>query len=548
MGGEAAQPACCRKSQVHRGEKVRRRCCLSDWELPGAGVDAHWLLQWLRTSPEQVTHRTCPQTLCLQKMFWLFVLPLCTSGIQAEEVNAGLKVQVTQKGLEFGRQLGMQLVQSVRKKQFQDIEGSYNVPLLGNVQYSVSGIWVSKLQVNNSTIGFSKGAGVNLRIQDGQIGLNGNWKLAASLGEDSGTADINIRQLSLSAVLGIGSGDRGHPRLWCASCHSTIGDIDFKFSGRASWLYNMAASVLKRSLQSEVNKHVCSEFKKGSAAVEKFLSAMNVSVWIDPIAELDCSIVNQPVISADSCKVDLKGEFFRIGQLRASPLVPAPFLLPDRPDSMLLLGISEFVANSAAFVYFTAGALQANYTDKEIPKNFPFRLNTKSVGLLLPELKQLFPDMPMKVCIAARKRPVLSFHPGGVDATVFASVEAFVVLPNASLASVFLLNIDGNFTGQFLLEPGRLGNSVGRAGGSLALKDFHLSQQQSSIGKIQTTFLEKVLKVVLQLTLTRVNRRLKKGLALPNVYNVSLVHPTVTMSQGFMLIATDLNSHPQGAI
>lgn len=33
---------------------------------------------------------------------------------------------------------------------------------------------------------------------------------------------------------------------------------------------------------------------------------------------------------------------------------------------MLLLGVSEFVANSAAVVYYTAGALQANFTDKAV--------------------------------------------------------------------------------------------------------------------------------------------------------------------------------------
>ncbi|KAJ6655898.1 hypothetical protein lerEdw1_004668, partial [Lerista edwardsae] len=400
---------------------------------------------------------------------------------------AGLRYVLTIKCR--GRQLGIQLLQSVQKKEFQDLKGSYNVPVLGNVQYSVSRIWVNKLQVDNSTIGFSEGTGVNLVIQNGQIGLSGRWRLAGLLG----------------------------------------------------WFYNLAASVFKRSLQSEVNKHVCSEFKKGSAYLEKFLSTMNVSVWIDSTTALDCSIVKPPVISADSCKVDLKGELFRAGQLRTSPLVPAPFLPPDQPGSMLLLGVSESVATSAAMVYYTAGALQANFTDKAIPKNFPFRLNTESMGLLLPELKQRFPDMPMEVRIAARKQPVLSFHPGGLDVAVFAAVEAFVVLPNASLASVLLLHIDGNLTGQLLLEPGNLRNSLGRAGASLFLQDFHLSQHHSSIGEIQTPFLEKVLKVVAQLTLTRVNRRLKKGIALPNVYNASLVHPKVTMFQ-----VPPLAAPPQG--
>lgn len=49
--------------------------------------------------------------------------------------------------------------------------------------------------------------------------------------------------------------------------------------------------------------------------------------------------------------------------------------------------------------------------------------------------------MPVEVRVAARKQPELSFHPGGLGVAVFAAVEAFVVLPNASLASVFRLHI-----------------------------------------------------------------------------------------------------------
>lgn len=43
-------------------------------------------------------------------------------------------------------------------------------------------IWVNQLQVDDSAVGFSKGTGVNLIIQNGQIGLSGKWTLAGLLG------------------------------------------------------------------------------------------------------------------------------------------------------------------------------------------------------------------------------------------------------------------------------------------------------------------------------------------------------------------------------
>ncbi|XP_053099201.1 bactericidal permeability-increasing protein-like [Hemicordylus capensis] len=481
-------------------------------------------------------------------MFWLFALPLLIADVQVAGVNTGLKVQVTQKGLEYGGQFVVELLKSVlMKEKIQDINGSYQVPLVGNAQYSVWGLHVSQIQEHNSTVGFAEGTGVSLGIRDAQVLLKGHWRLTTSLGSDSGTADIRIRQLFLSTVLGVDRGSGGRLRVWCAGCHSAIGDLDLTFYGGSSWLYNLFASSFKGSLQSEVNKQLCPELRKGIDDLARVLRTANVSAKMDSFAEMDYSVVNKPVISADQFNMDLKGQFFRVGQPHTSPLVPAPFLLPDQPGSMLLLGISEFFANSAALVYFTSGALRVNYTDKTIPKSIPFRLNTKSLGLFLPELKQQFPDMAMEIHITARKQPLLNFHPGGVDAAVFGAAEAFVVLPSARLASVFLLNIDANLTGQVLLEPVKSGKSIGRVGGSVALKRFRLSQDRSSIGEIKVKFLEKVLYVALQLASSRVNKRLKKGVALPNIYNATLVNPQVAMYQGFMLIATDLHYHPQVA-
>nr|XP_020663506.1 bactericidal permeability-increasing protein-like [Pogona vitticeps] len=373
----------------------------------------------------------------LQKGLWGFSLLLLASFTQpVKGEDGGLKVQVTQKGLEYAKDFGLEMLKVFAKKeQIQDISGSYNVPLLGAVSYTMSGIRVTQFEVTHSTAAFLEGTGLNLTIHNAQVSLSSRWSLSSWLASEDGTVDISLNRLFLSSLLGLGKDARGRPRVSYAGCHSALGDVELKFHGGKSWLYNLLAAALKGILQTEVNK---------------------------------------------------EGEFFQV-RGRPGPLLPAPFHLPNQPDSMVLLGISEFFANSAAFAYFMSGALRVNYTGRMIPKTVPFRLNTKNLGVFIPELNKEFPDMEMEIHIAAQKPPVLSIHPGSLEGAAFASVEAFAVLPNANLASAFLLNIEANLTGQVFLRPVQGGTSIGNIAGSLALKSFHLSVEKSSIGEIKVT-------------------------------------------------------------
>ncbi|NXX84345.1 BPI protein, partial [Urocolius indicus] len=114
---------------------------------------------------------------------------------------------------------------------------------------------------------------------------------------------------------------------------------------------------------------------------------------------------------------------------------------PLAQEPMLLLALSEFVANSAAFAYFTAGALRRNITSDSLPRRFPLQLRTKSVGLFSPQLQELYPDQPMELQLWARRQPLFSCRPDALHGTLYGSAEASVMLPNGSRAPAFLLHI-----------------------------------------------------------------------------------------------------------
>ncbi|NXU28980.1 BPI protein, partial [Thalassarche chlororhynchos] len=141
-----------------------------------------------------------------------------------------------------------------------------------------------------------------------------------------------------------------------------------------------------------------------------------------------------------------------------------PTVLPAAHEPMLLLAVTEFVANSAAFTYFTAGALRRNISSDMLPRRFPLQLRTKSLGLFSPELQERYPDQPMELHLSARQQPLLSCRPDALHGALFGSAEAFVVLPNATRVPAFLLNIDANVTGKPTITGNRLGGTVSLTG------------------------------------------------------------------------------------
>ncbi|NWQ59904.1 BPI protein, partial [Neopipo cinnamomea] len=137
-----------------------------------------------------------------------------------------------------------------------------------------------------------------------------------------------------------------------------------------------------------------------------------------------------------------------------------PVALPMAREPMLLMAVTEFVANSAAFTYFAAGALRRNISNDMLPQRFPLQLRTKSMGVFSPQLQERYGDQPMELHLWARQQPLLSCHPDALHGTLFSSAEAFVVLPNTTRVPVFLLNIDANVTGKPTITRNRLGGTV----------------------------------------------------------------------------------------
>ncbi|OWK56630.1 Bactericidal permeability-increasing protein [Lonchura striata] len=457
------------------------------------------------------------------------------------------------------------MLQSMLQKEHElNLTGSYNTPLLGTLTYTVPRIHIHELQMNESTLDFAEDVGLRLTVQRARIQLSADW--AAQLGavQDSGSVELRMQDLAVAAVLGVSEDGSGHPTVWSAGCDTRGTDLHMEFQRGYSWLYNLLAPLLQRTLQQQLNKQGLQDPAvgldpdrarlwegAGGLTPPDHLHVPAVSTQLDTIAAIDYSLLGPPTFTEEYGDIALKGEIFRVGTYQqrrsALPAVPPvapgmalpvalPTPLPTTPplahEPMLLLAVTELVASSAAFTYFTAGALRRNISSAMLPRRFPLQLRTKSMEVFSPQLQEHYPDHPMELQLWARQQPLLSCHADALHGTLFSSAEAFVVLPNATRVPAFLLNIDANVTGKPTITRNRLGGTV-RLTGLVSDPELGLSSPRTYLESSPIPHLcpfASLSPVLLEYCLS--------DPILPPV------HICATALAGFVLIATDLQYEP----
>uniref|UniRef100_A0A671EE45 Bactericidal permeability-increasing protein n=1 Tax=Rhinolophus ferrumequinum TaxID=59479 RepID=A0A671EE45_RHIFE len=150
---------------------------------------------------------------------------------------------------------------------------------------------------------------------------------------------------------------------------------------------------MEKPILKNMNEMLCPIITGEVEALNANLSMLEVLTKIDNYTILDYSLISSPEITENYVDLDLKGTFYPLENLTDPPFSPAPFVLPERSDSMLYVGISEYFFKSASFAYFTSGAFNVTLSTKEISShlvrnsqgigNVLSRVASTSVGLVI---------------------------------------------------------------------------------------------------------------------------------------------------------------------
>lgn len=456
---------------------------------------------------------------------------------QSQSANPGVKVKLTQKGLEYGRQIGMATLQSKLKSiKVPDMSGTEKVSPIGKVKYSLTGIQIVSLGLPNSTLALVPSTGVSLSIVNAFINLHGNWRVKyLKFIKDSGSFDLAVSGLTITTQVSVQSDETGRPTVSSVNCAANIGSAKIKFHGGASWLYNLFSSFIDKALRKTLEKKICPLLDDAVSEINPHLKTLNVLAQVDKFAEIEYSLVASPVISNEFIEFDLKGEFYNIGKHREPPFAATPFSLPAQSTSMLYIGLSSFTVNSAGFVYNNAGVLKINLTDDMIPKTSPFRLNTTAFGVFVPEVAKRFPNLLMKLLVQSSQAPNITFDPDRATLRAMGTVTAYAIQTNGTLAPLFILNLDTSVSAQAYITGVNLA-------GNVTLNNITLTLGKTYVGPFQVQTLENILLMALKMAvIPLVNARLQQGFPLPALGKMDLVNPQLHILKDYMLVGTDVH-------
>ncbi|OXB72961.1 UNVERIFIED_CONTAM: hypothetical protein H355_006501 [Colinus virginianus] len=110
---------------------------------------------------------------------WYSFLP-CLLFLQLE-ANPGLKVRITQKGLDYGRKIGIELLkQRLLKESFPSWSGQESFSIV-KVNYTISRFKVDAVDIPETFASFIAGTGVGLSVAHASVTISAGWKVEAWL-------------------------------------------------------------------------------------------------------------------------------------------------------------------------------------------------------------------------------------------------------------------------------------------------------------------------------------------------------------------------------
>ncbi|XP_027513070.1 BPI fold-containing family C protein isoform X1 [Corapipo altera] len=447
--------------------------------------------------------------------------------------NPGLKVRITQKGLEYAKEVGLEILkQNMEKERFPDLTGHEKFGL-GNVKYNISGIHVTAVELPSASIALLPGSGIKLVIGNASLTIDMNWNIRTWMFKDSGRSTVHISKVFVTAIFSTPQDNTSPTSISLTSCRTTSGDIDIKLNGKSGFLHNFFIKYLKKPIHRSLVTNSCPNIRAGIHLIDEDLRSLNVVMPIDDLAEVDYSLSSLPAVFQPFIDLDLKGTVFPAGNYTGSPYVVAPFAVTDQRDSMLFLAFSEYFFQTSSFAYYTAGAF--NMTIAEETCSY-FNISTEIFGSIIPEVaKYSVTPYPVMLKLMATEIPVISLEQDSFTVEIQGSMEVLAVLPDSTTQSLFTVNVAANSSISLNIFDQKLM-------GSLCLNRLQFSLAHSNVGFFEISLLENILSYILQTeVIPSANAKLSKGFPLPNLANVTLTRPHITIAQGYILISTDVH-------
>ncbi|XP_074613864.1 bactericidal permeability-increasing protein-like [Acropora palmata] len=464
--------------------------------------------------------------------------------VSSQATKPGIRFRITDNGLRYVDSIAIQtLERKVKTAKIPDISGDAHTPI-GHVSYSLSSVHFNSLSVPYSTLKTSANVGIQFQVTGASTSLSGNWHYRKDSWphiSGGGSFDLDVKGISVTVIAKLGVDSGGHPSIASANCSSSIGGVSIHFHGGASWLYNLFDHYIDGKIKGVLQDKLCAETSDLiDTDAEKALATFPVQKRIGKYAVINYALVSSPNFTQTFADVFIKGEFLSAISPREPPFSPSLLPFESESDKMVYVWLTDYVVNTAGFVYQSAGVLNETITPSMLPPNFSYPLNTNTVKLIIPKLYALYPNMPMKLEAYSTQRPQISTTSAGLSLLIEGQVQCYVQLKNGSY--VYTLTMGTNIS-----SLAKVGVKDGNITAHVNSVKIQVKLIDSAIGKIsiETKLLQFLLDAFAdRIIVNQLNKIAEVGFPLPMVDGIQIMNAEVMSGQGFNMVAADIKYEP----
>ncbi|KAM8920292.1 lipopolysaccharide-binding protein-like [Lycaon pictus] len=478
----------------------------------------------------------------------VLLLLAVVSGLEEGASNPGFVARITRKGLEYARQYGVAILKKeLSTIELPDFSGSFKVSWIKIMSYEFYRLKIHDFELRNSDLRLCPRQGVRASLSNNYVSVSGNWKIKKAFFSFDGTFDMKVDDICISAFLNLGKDQSGRLTASMAHCNNSIGHISIDISGKLSWILNLFHERIENKFKNILEQKICEMVEKattshlepylqtlpGNSPCERralqlcsaqhtqlclttlfitlSLSCSTVISMIDQVASIDYSLIGAPQVNSQVLDTPFKGEFFGQNGHSRAPFEAPPIRLPEKHDYMVYFAISEYVFNTASWVYHQAGYMNFTIQNQHISPDSPIHLHTSSFPALVPQLARMYPNMELELEMSPESAPLLMFTPGNVTLMPAIDVQAFALKPNSSdRKPLFQLRVTTSISATINVSSDRIVGSV-TPGSKLKLELKH-----SNINFIDVELMEVILNYyALHTIYPSLNAKLEEGFPLP---------------------------------
>ncbi|KAM0910474.1 hypothetical protein ACQ4PT_014143 [Festuca glaucescens] len=442
------------------------------------------------------------------RLFLLLLLAFLFSTPSPAAASPHISAVISQPGLDFAKDLLVpRATETLAQLSVPDIEQSVYIPLIGTVRMVASDIVLEGVTVADSTVAAGD-TGVVVAASFSSVNLTMRWSYSYDSWfvtiSDSGNASIQVEGMDVGVSMGM-KNENGSLKLFVTECACYMKDLDITLSGGSSWFYQVFIDGFSNHIRSSVENAITNKITEGASKLDLFLESIPKEIYVDKVATVNVTFVNDPLFKSSSVQFDIDGLF-----------IPS--------DKTALSKHIHFA------LYFKAGSLQ--HIVDEVPDQF--LLNTASWRFLIPKLYRKYPNEDMLLNISAISPPSVRINVGGVDATV--DLDVIVnVLGSGDIVPVACISLSVAVSGGASVSGNNL---VGR----VELNYFSFNLKWSNIGKLHTTVVQSVMRIVLKkLFVPYVNSYLGQGFPLPIIKGFLIKDAYILTSQSRIIVSSDVS-------